>query len=95
MSYLVCFFSLIMDRCYDMAGNYGMAIILFTFISKLIILPVTLWTYFNSIKMVKIQPDINMLKVKYYGQNDVIAEKQTELQKKTETFLDGGAQARL
>ncbi len=82
MSYLVRFFSLIMDRCYDMAGNYGMAIILFTFISKVIILPVTLWTYFNSIKMVKIQPDINMLKVKYYGQNDVIAEKQTELQKK-------------
>ena len=82
MSYLVRFFSLIMDWCYSLAGNYGLAIILFTFLSKVLILPVTVWTYFNSIKIVKIQPDINMLKVKYYGQNDVIAEKQSELQKK-------------
>lgn len=71
-----------MSWCYDLTGNYGWSIILFTFVSKILILPVTLWTYFNSIKMVKIQPEVNMLKVKYYGQNDIIAEKQTELQKK-------------
>ena len=82
MQYWIGFLSAIMDWCYGLAGNYGMAIILFTFVSKLLILPVTIWTYFNSIKMVKIQPDINRLKVRYYGQNDIIAEKQTELQKK-------------
>lgn len=71
-----------MDWCYNLTGNYGWAVILFTFVSKILILPVMIWTYFNSIKMVKIQPDVNMLKVQYYGQNDVIAEKQTELQKK-------------
>jgi len=71
-----------MDWCYSVTGNYGLAIILFTFVSKIILLPVTIWTYFNSIKMIKIQPDINMLKIQYYGQGDIIAEKQAELQKK-------------
>lgn len=75
------FLGWIMNGCYSWVGNYAVAIILFTLISKIILLPVSLWTYFNSIKMVKIQPDINFIKVKYYGQNDVIAEEQAKLQK--------------
>ncbi|MCQ2516085.1 MAG: YidC/Oxa1 family membrane protein insertase [Saccharofermentans sp.] len=70
-----------MDFCYGISGNYGVAIILFTFVSKILLLPVSIWTYYNSIKMIKIQPDINMLKVQYYGQRDIIAEKEAELQK--------------
>lgn len=33
----------------------------------------------NSIAMIKIQPDINFIKVKYYGQKDTIAEEQAKL----------------
>lgn len=33
----------------------------------------------NSITMIKIQPDINCLKVRYYGQKDIIAEEQAKL----------------
>ncbi len=73
------FLSVIMDWCYGFCGNYGVAIILFTFISKIVLLPVSLWTYFNSITMIKIQPDINFLKIKYYGQKDTIAEEQSKL----------------
>ena len=81
MQYWISFLSWIMDGCYALVHNYGWAIVLFTFVTKIILLPVTIWTYFNSIKMIKIQPDINMLKVQYYGQQDVIAEKEAELQK--------------
>lgn len=79
MSLLYSFLTWIMDGCYRLCGNYGLAIILFTFISKIVLLPVSLWTYMNSITMVKIQPDINLLKIKYYGQKDMIAEEQAKL----------------
>lgn len=79
MNYLYEFLGWIMDGCYEICKNYGLAIVLFTFISKIVLLPVSLWTYFNSITMIKIQPDINFLKVKYYGQSDTIAEEQAKL----------------
>lgn len=65
--------------CYQLSGDFGFAIVLFTFISKLILLPVSIWTYVNSIVMLRIQPDVNMLKVKYYGQKDMIAEEEAKL----------------
>jgi len=71
-----------MDWCYGLCGNYGLAIVIFTFITKIILLPLSLWTYFNSITMVKIQPDINFIKVTYYGQPDQIAEEESKLYKK-------------
>ncbi len=71
----------VMNHCYALCHNYGLAIVLFTIISKLILLPVGIWTHFNSIKMIKMQPDINFLKVKYYGQRDMIDEEQARLYK--------------
>lgn len=82
MNYLYQFLNWIMDGCYNLCNNYGLAIILFTLCSKIILLPVSVWTHFNSINMIKMQPDINFLKVKYYGQNDIIAEEQAKLNKK-------------
>ena len=82
MQYLYSFLTWIMNGCYSFCHNYGLAIILFTFCSKIVLLPVSLWTYMNSITMIKIQPDINFLKVKYYGQKDAIAEEQAKLFKK-------------
>lgn len=79
MSYLYLFLGQVMDWCYGLCHNYGLAIILFTFLSKIVLLPVSLWTYMNSITMIKIQPDINFIKVKYYGQKDIIAEEQAKV----------------
>lgn len=79
MEYLYSFLTWIMEWCYALCHNYGIAIILFTFLSKIALLPVSLWTYMNSITMIKIQPDINFIKVKYYGQKDAIAEEQAKL----------------
>lgn len=69
----------IMKQCYTLCGNYGVAVILFTFITKTILLPVSVWVQKNSIKMVKIQPDINFLKVRHFGDADAIAEGQNKL----------------
>ena len=69
----------IMKQCYTLCGNYGVAVILFTFITKIILLPVSVWVQKNSIKMVKLQPDINFLKVRHFGDADAIAEGQNKL----------------
>ena len=82
MQAVVDFLSSIIRFCYDLFANYGLAIILFTFLSKIVLFPVSIWVQKNSIKMVRIQPEINELKVKYYGDKDTIAEKQAELMKR-------------
>lgn len=79
MEYLYTGLGWIMDWCYEICHNYALAIVLFTFCSKIVLLPISVWTYFNSITMIKIQPDINFLKVKYYGQNDIIAEEEAKV----------------
>ena len=56
--------------------------ILFTLLSKIVILPVTVWVHKNSIKMVRIQPEINFLKAKYYGDLDTVATEQSKLFKR-------------
>lgn len=72
----------IMSLCYKMFENYGIAIILFTFITRLILLPVSTWIHINSIKMVKILPEINSIKVNYFGDNNRIADEQARLYKR-------------
>lgn len=71
-----------MSFLYNFFGNYGIAIILFTFISKIILLPISIWVQKNSIKMVKMQPFINQIKIKFYGDKDRIAEEESKLYKK-------------
>ena len=71
----------IMDVCYSITKNYGLAIILFTLISKLILLPISIWVHYNGIKMARMMPKINWLHVNHYGDRDAIAEGQAKLYK--------------
>ena len=71
----------VMDACYSLLQNYGWAILLFTLISKIILLPISIWVQKNSIKMVEIQPAVNRIKAKYYGDADTIAEEQAKMYK--------------
>ena len=81
--YYICYpFGYVMKWCWELLGNYGLAIILFTLCTKIILLPVSVWVHKNSIKMVTIQPDITFIKAKYYGDRDRIAEEETKLYKK-------------
>lgn len=72
----------IMNGCYAFLHNYGLAIIAFTVISKIVLLPVSIWVQKNSIKMVRIQPEINFMKANHYGDNDTIAEEQSKIFKR-------------
>ena len=72
----------IMKLCYDICHNYGLAIIIFTLISKIVLLPISIYVQKNSIKMVKMQPAINKIKINYFGDKDKIAEEESVLYKK-------------
>ena len=80
--FLVDILGKIMQWCYNLFSNYGIAIILFTLFSKIVLLPISIWVQKNSIKMVKMQPEINKIKINYFGDRDTIAEEQTKLYKK-------------
>ncbi len=81
--YYICIpLGYLMKWCWLLVGNYGVAIILFTLATKLVLLPLSIWIHKNSIQMVKIQPELNFLKVNHYGDMDTIADKQAELYKK-------------
>ena len=69
----------VMAWCYRLISNYGIAIILFTFISKIVLLPISIWVQKNSIKMVKMQPEINRIKTRFFGDKDSIADEQSKL----------------
>ena len=71
----------VMDVCYSICKNYGLAIILFTLVSKIILLPLTIWVHYNGLKMVRMMPAINWLHVNHYGDRDAIAEGQAKLYK--------------
>lgn len=73
--------SLILQPCYDLTGNWWVSILLFTVIVKVILMPLALWCQKNAIVMVELMPDLNRLKIKYFGDSETIGEKQNELYK--------------
>ena len=82
MSVIYAIFNWILGGCYALCKNYGVAIILFTLISKILLLPVSVWVQKNSIKMVKLMPEINKIKVKHFGDKDAIAEEEQKMYKR-------------
>ncbi len=81
MSWLAIPLGYIMKFCHSLLSDYGFAIILFTLATKIVLLPVGIWVHKNSIKIVKIQPAINRLKAKFYGDKERIGEEQTKMYK--------------
>lgn len=73
--------SMIMWPFYDLTQNWWVTILLFTVVIKVILMPLSLWVQKNSIRMVEIMPDLNRIKVRYFGDNEAIGEKQNALYK--------------
>ncbi len=71
-----------MKWCWQLVGNYGIAILLFTLATKVVLMPLSVWIQKNSILMVKIQPEINFLKAQTQGNLDALADGQTKIYKK-------------
>lgn len=72
----------IMKLCFNLTGNYGISIILFTFVTKIFLFPVSILTQKNSIKMIKMMPEENALKIKYIDDKDKLADERLALYKK-------------
>lgn len=72
-------FGQIMYGCYRILHNYGISIIVFTVITKIILMPISILVQKNSIKMVKMYPEMNRIKAKYFGSKDLISEEQYKL----------------
>lgn len=71
----------LMNLCYRLFTNYGVAIIAFTLLTKFVLLPLSVWVQKNSIKMVQMQPAINRIKAKHFGDADTIADEEAKLYK--------------
>lgn len=72
----------LINGCYAVCHNYWIAIFIFTVITKIILLPLSAWVQKNSIKMVRMQPEINHIKAAYCGSSDMISEEQYKLFKR-------------
>ncbi|NLU25166.1 MAG: membrane protein insertase YidC [Clostridiales bacterium] len=61
---------------------YPLTVLLFTILTRVILLPVNIWVQKNSIKVVQIQPELNHIKAKYFGDRDRINEEMAALYKR-------------
>lgn len=82
MSVLGTILGWLMQQCYLICTSYGGAILLFTLVTKVILLPLSIWVHRNGLKVVKMQSEINRLHINYYGDKDAIAEGQAALYKR-------------
>ncbi|MDE6688067.1 MAG: YidC/Oxa1 family membrane protein insertase [Lachnospiraceae bacterium] len=80
----------LINGCYKIIPNYWMAILIFTFLTKVILLPLSVWVQRNSIKIVRMQPQLNHIEAAYFGNKEKISEEQYKLfqQEKYSPFLD-------
>ncbi len=72
----------LMKFCYDVIKDYGLAIIVFTLFTKVILFPVSLLVQKNSIKMIKMKPELDALKYRYVDDKDALFDAQNELYKR-------------
>lgn len=72
----------IMKLCYELIHNYGLAIIVFTLLTKVILFPVSLLVQQNSVKMIKTKPELDALKFRYVDDKDALIDAQSALYKR-------------
>ncbi len=76
------FFAWLLKACFNLTGNFGWAVWLFTFLTRIIMLPVSVLVQKNSIKMVKMYPEMNRYKAMYHGDREMVSEAQYTLYKR-------------
>lgn len=69
----------IVEWCHALVGNWWVAILLFTAITKVLLMPLSLWSHRNAITMVELMPDLFRIKLRFFGDRETIEEKQNEL----------------
>ena len=72
----------LINLCHGLSHNYWTAIFIFTLLTKVILLPLSVWVQKNSIKTVRMSPEMNHIKAAYYGNQEAISEEQYKLFKR-------------
>ena len=72
----------LMRSLYGLVGNYSLTILLFTLLTKIILLPVSLLVQKNSIKMVKMRPELDALRFRFVDDKDRLLDEQIALYKR-------------
>ena len=70
---------ILINEIYKITNNYGITIIIFTLVSKIILFPINILIQKNSIKMIKIKPKLEELKYKYSENKEKFMEEQVTL----------------
>ena len=72
----------VMFWCYSLTASYGVAILLFTLLTKIALFPLSVIAQKNSIKMVRMAPDLDDIRRYNSGNGELIAQETRELYKK-------------
>ncbi|WZL73159.1 YidC/Oxa1 family membrane protein insertase [Clostridiaceae bacterium 35-E11] len=81
---------ILLNFFYGLVGNYGISIILFTLVIKLVLLPLTLQQLKSTKQMSEIQPKLKELQEKYKNDKETLQVKTMELYKKYKINPLGG-----
>lgn len=81
--WIASIFGYLLYWIYNIVGNYGIAIIIFTLITKLILLPLTIKQHKSLEENKKMQPLLQELQVKYKDDQQKMAEEYQKLMKDT------------
>lgn len=69
----------VMHACWRALGDWGLTILLFTLFTKVLLFPVSLWVHRNELKTLRLQPELNRLTLRRYGDREAIAEERAAL----------------
>jgi len=72
----------LMYWCFVLLGGYGAAVLLFTLLTKIILFPLSIVAQKNSIKMVKMQPELAEIRMRNGGNGELIMQETRALYKK-------------
>lgn len=90
MSFLAQPFGVLLKLIYDLIGNYGLSIIVFTIVTKLLLVPLTMKQMKSMKQMQEIQPKLKELQEKYKNDKEKLNIKTMELYKEQNVSPFGG-----
>lgn len=82
IDFLANIFWYVMEFCHALIPSYLWDIVLFTLITKILLLPVSLWSNRNGLKMVSVMPAVNRIKAEFYGDHERVGDEQAAMYKK-------------
>lgn len=75
----------VLNFIYEFVSNYGIAIILFTILLKIVWLPISIWQQKSMKKSAKIQEETNKLQIKYKNDQEKLNQEIIELYRREKT----------